>query len=199
MENFTYGEVLDILKQFTNKPEETIEEWNINKSNTPIGERLENYIFSFPIIKNNEEVATITLAKFYGYNLNCDNIMLKYLGYEGYNNTFKAFSHNDYINSYLTIHKEFSLDNITEGLYGEKQTSIDSKGNKFNFTVAYGMPSNEGDDYLYYQWLDKGYRFDNGVSIKIEDLPNGWKLSDKINENIIIRLRNKKINNIVKL
>ncbi len=54
-----------ILKSVSDNPEKILLDWNINKANTPIDLKKRSFpyfIYSFPIIINNEEVATITLT-----------------------------------------------------------------------------------------------------------------------------------------
>lgn len=55
----------------------------------------------------------------------------------------------------------------------------------------------KGDQYQYYIWVDGAYRFDNGVAIQIENKFEGWSLGKKINENIKIRVRDQKIEEII--
>ena len=188
-------EVLDILKSVSDNPEKILLDWNINKANTPINLKEWNYpyfIYSFPIILDNEEVATITLASLYGVS-NADDLIQKYLGYEEYIKTWSTFSHDTYKFCYLIIHKEFKLPKIVDGMNGKSFIGKDVDGNNFEFMVSYGDPESEEDTHQHYIWVDGGYRFDNGVSIKIKegDIKKGWSLGEKINENIKKRIETK--------
>lgn len=113
--------------------------------------------------------------------------MLKYLGKEKYDKSWSEFSHDTYLHCYLTINKEFKLPKICPGLYGDTLQSRDSNGKTFQYTIAYGDTTEEDDMHFYHKWVDGGYRFNNGVSIKVNKMP-GWSLGEKINENIGQRL-----------
>lgn len=190
-------EVLDILKSVSDNPEKILLDWNINKANTPIDLKEWNYpyfIYSFPIILDNEEVATITLVSLYGGNLNSEKpgLMQKYFGHQEYEKSWWSFSHDTYLDCYLTVHKEFTLPEIVKGLSGKDFVYKDSKGKDFKFKVSYGDPESEENTYLHYIWVDGSYRFNNGVSIKIDKCDiNGWSLGEKINENIKKRIETK--------
>ena len=191
-------EVLDILKSVSDNPEKILLDWNINKANTPIDLKEWNYpyfVYSFPIIINNEEVATITLVSLYGGDLNSKkpDLIQKYFGHQEYEKSWWSFSHDTYLDCYLTIHKEFKLPKIVDGMNGKSFISKDVKGNNFEFMVSYGDPESEEDTHQHYIWVDGGYRFDNGVSIKFKGSgpEEGWSLGEKINENIKKRIETK--------
>lgn len=203
---YTHLEVIDIIKSATDKnPEDILNLWIDKKSNTPLEFGSHNhYIYTFPFLVNNKEVATITLTDLYN-NVNGKNdLMLKYFGREDFNLSWDSFSHDTYLFCYLTIKEEFKLPEICKGFYGDTFQEIDANGKKFEFTVSYGDPEEEKDTHYYYQWADTktSYRFDNGVNIDIKNQPNGWLLGQKINENIQTRLikykRQEKINDILK-
>ncbi len=192
-------EVLDILKLVSDNPEQVLSSWNNRKANTPvkIGEH-NHWVYSFPIIVEDQEVATITLASLHGVS-GIDDLMQKYFGHEDYEKSLWTFSHDTYNYCYLTIHKEFTLPKVVKGMVGQSFIGKDAKGNEFEFKVSYGHPEKEKDEDQYYIWIDDSYRFDNGVSIKIEEkkLKEGWSLGKKINENIKIRVRDQKIEEII--
>ena len=188
-------EILDILKSVSDNPEKILLDWNINKANTLIDLKKQSFpyfIYSFPIILDNEEVATITLASLYGVS-NVDNLIQKYLGHQEYIKTWSTLSHDTYKYCYLTIHKEFKLPKIVDGMNGKSFIGKDAIGNNFEFMVSYGYPEKEKDSHQYYTWVDGGYRFDNGVSIKFKGSgpEEGWSLGEKINENIKKRIETK--------
>lgn len=190
------AEVLDILKSLTPNGEEILENWNINKSNTPLDLKEYEYplfVYSFPLIVEGDKVATITLAQLYGVNGKND-LMQKYFGHKDFVMSWKSFSHDTYLDCYLTIHKDFELPDIVDGLQGGSFTAHDSKGKEFKFTVHYGYPNEE--DFHHYLELD--YYFDNGVRIKIDKIENGWLLGKTINKNIETRKRDNKIEQIIK-
>jgi len=195
--NYNEPEVLDIIKQCTDKnPEQILLDWNNKKANTPLDLEKRDYpyfVYSFPLIVNNEEIATITLVSLYGGDLNSKkpNLMQKYLGHIKYEESWWAFSHDTYLDCYLTIHKEFELPEIVEDFYGGTFKTVDTNGKEFEFTVSYGRPLDfEKHGYVYYQYTNKAYRFlNNDINIQIkEDEIEGWKLGEKINENISKRL-----------
>lgn len=195
-------EVLDILKLVSDNPEQVLSSWNNRKANKPIDLDKFNYpyfVYSFPIIIDDEEVATITLVSLYGGNLNSEkpDLMQKYFGHEDYEKSWHAFSHDTYLDCYLTIHKDFGLPKVVKGLRGQSFTAKDANGNDFEFKVSYGFPEKERDKDQYFIWVEGAYRFDNGVAIQIENKFEGWSLGKKINENIKIRVRDQKIEEII--
>lgn len=202
---YTQLEVIDIIKSATEKnPEEVLNLWIDKKSNTPLEFGSNNhYVYSFPLLIDNEEVGTITLTELYNVNGRND-LMLKYFGREDFNLSWDSFSHDTYLFCYLTIQEEFELPEIVKGFFGDTFQGKDANGRPFEFTVSYGDPEEEKDTHYYYQWADTktSYRFDNGVNIDIKTKPNGWKLGEKINENIETRLiqdkREEKINSLIK-
>lgn len=195
---YTEQEIIDILKLTCDNPEKVLLKWNNDKSNTPVEFGAHNhFVYSFPLIIDEEEVATITLVSLHGVNER-DNLMQKYFGHEDHEKTWWEFSHDTYNYCYFTHNKEFKLPKIVKGLRGQKFIGKDAKGNDFQFSVAYGRPEKERDLHHYHIWADGAYRFDNGVSIQIEEKQiHGWSLGNKINENIKVRVRDQKINEII--
>lgn len=205
---YTESEVLDIIRTITDKdPIEVFESWvNNQKANKLLDLTEYNYpvfAYTFPIKIEGKEVAEVTLANLYSFSAaSRDVLMLKYLGKENYDKSLDAYSHDTYLSCYLTIHKEFKLPEICEGMCGDTLQALDANYTPFQFTIAYGYPNEEEDSHLYYQWVDGGYRFDNGVTIKIDrGTMKGWSLGEKINENIEKRLipykRAEKLNKLV--
>lgn len=193
------NEVLDILKLCCDNPDKVLLDWNINKANTPVPLDLYDFfVYSFPVIVDNEEVATITIASLYGRTEQRPDLMHKYFGHEDYNKSYWEFSQDTYLDCYFTHHKEFKLPKLVKGMYGQEFIGKDSAGNEFEFSVSYGIPSKEGYDYLYENWINDGYRFDNGVNIKVGKIKEGWSLGNKINKNIKERVRDQKIENLIK-
>jgi hypothetical protein len=200
---YTHPEVIDIIKSVTDQnPEELLKLWVDKKSNTPLEHNnYNNYIYSFPLIIGRTEVATITLADLY-HNIDTrDDLMLKYFGREDFNKSWWTFSHDTYLDCYLTIHKQFELPEICKGLNGDTFQGIDANRKPFEFKISYGDPEKEEDSHYYYQWKDGGYSFDNSFSVQVNRM-NGWILGRKINDNIETRLipykRDEKINTLIK-
>jgi len=203
---YTHLEVIDIIKTATDQdPQEVLNLWIDKKSNTPLDLKKYNhphYVYSFPLVIDNKEVALITLTELYNVNSR-DDLMLRYFGREDFDLSWDCFSHDTYLFCYLTIHQEFELPEIVDGFCAGKFQVTDANGRPFDFTVSYGYPEKEGESYVRYQWInDKTtYRFDNDINIDIETKPAGWKLGQKINENIETRLipykRQEKINDIL--
>jgi hypothetical protein len=195
---YTEKEILDILKLTCDNPKEVLLKWNNNKANTPVEFGAHNhFVYSFPMIVDEEEVATITLASLHGVN-GRDNLMQKYFGHEDHEKTWCQFSHDTYNYCYFTHNKDFKLPKIVKGLRGQKFIGKDAKGNDFQFSVSYGYPEKESDSHQYHIWIDGAYRLDNGIAIQIEEKQiQGWSLGKKINENIKVRVRDQKINEIV--
>lgn len=193
---YTEEEVLDIIRTLTDKdPVEVFDSWvNNQKANKLLDLSKYNYplfVYTFPIILqeglgDGREVGEITLVDLYSLS-NRDELMLKYLGKEKYDKSWSEFSHDTYLHCYLTINKEFKLPKICPGLYGDTLQSRDSNGKTFQYTIAYGDTTEEDDMHFYHKWVDGGYRFNNGVSIKVNKM-QGWSLGEKINENIEQRL-----------
>ena len=200
---YTEAEVLDIIKCVTDKdPQEVFTTWVNRKSNTLLDftkHQYNHFVYTFPIKVEGKEVADITLVDLYHNGSSRDDLMLKYLGKEDYDGSWCEFSHDTYLYCYLTIRKEFELPEICKGLHGDTFQGVDANGRPFEFKVAYGNPEKEKDSH-HYQWIDKGYRFDNGVAIQVNQM-NGWLLGKKINENVEKRLipykRADKLNDIL--
>jgi len=204
---YTEAEVIDIIKCATDKdPQEIFKAWANRKANTPLDLNKSNYpvfVYTFPIVVDGKEVADITLvdlSSHTGQSLKND-LMLKYFGKDDYDASWETYSHDTYLDCYLTIRKEFSLPEICEGMRGDTFQGVDANGRPFEFKVAYGFPEKEKDSHYHYQWIDKAYRFDNGVHITVNNKLNGWSLGQKINENVKLRLipykRAEKLNNIL--
>jgi hypothetical protein len=203
---YTEAEVIDIIKCATDKdPKEVFTTWVNRKANTPLDltkYQYGHFVYTFPIKVDGKEVADITLVSLSAHTHQSlkDDLMLRYLGKDDYDASWSEFSHDTYLDCYLTIRKEFSLPEICKGLHGNTFQGIDAIGRPFEFKVAYGNPEKEEDSHYHYQWIDGGYRFDNGVSIKVNQM-NGWSLGQKINENVEKRLipykRVEKLNEIL--
>jgi hypothetical protein len=202
---YTEAEVLDIIKCSTDKdPQEVFTTWVNRKANTLLDltkHQHKKFVYTFPIKVEGKEVADITLVDLYHNTSSRDDLMLKYLGKEDYDGSWSTFSHDTYLYCYLTIRKDFQLPEICKGLHGDTFQGVDVNGRPFEFKVAYGNPEKEKDSHYHYQWIDKGYRFDNGVAIQVNKM-NGWLLGKKINENVEKRLipykRADKLNDILK-
>jgi hypothetical protein len=193
---YTEQEILDILKLTCDNPKEVLLKWNNSKANTPVEFGAHNhFVYSFPMIVDEEEVAVITLASLHGVD-GRDNLMQKYFGHEDHEKSWWSFSHDTYNFCYFTHHKEFELPKIVKGLRGKNFIGKDSEGNDFKFSVAYGYPEKEDDVDQFKIWIDDAYS-ENGIHIKIDGLKNGWSLGKKVNEKIKVRVRDQKINEIV--
>ena len=203
---YTEAEVIDIIRTATDKdPEEIFKSWVNRKANTPLDlteYRYPHFVYTFPITLNDgRKVGDITLVSLYGHGQGLkEELMLRYFGKEDYDASWWTFSHDTYLDCYLNIRKEFQLPEICKGLHGDTLQGIDANGRPFQFKLAYGNPEKEQDSHYHYQWIDKGYRFDNGVAIQVNQM-DGWLLGDKINENIQTRLipflRNSKIEEVL--
>jgi len=195
MNKYKEYEVLDIIKLLTdNDPEEILKKWNTKKADTLIDLEKWNYpyyVYTFPVILEKETIAEITLVSLYGGSLNSEkpDLMLKYLGEEKYNKSYWAFSHDSYLDCYLTVLKEFELPEIVKGFRGKIFAGIDAEGDKFEFRLSYGNCDNEDDITDQERWLygDYEYRFDGSIRV-VTNPVNGWLLGEKINENINKRI-----------
>lgn len=203
---YTEAEVMDIIKCATDKdPQEVFTTWVNKKANTPLDLSKSIYgyfVYTFPIKVDEKEVADVTLVSLSAHTHQSlkDELMLKYFGKEDYDASWNTYSHDTYLDCYLTIRKEFELPKICKGLCGDTFQGVDDIGRTFEFKVAYGYPEKEKDSHYHYQWIDKAYRFDNGVHITVNKM-NGWSLGKKINENVEKRLipykRAEKLNEIL--
>ena len=197
MDKYTEYEVLDIIKSCTKEsPEEVLLKWNIKKADTPLDLNEWNFpyfVYTFPLIIMEEEVAKITLVKDFS-RTDIHNFILKYLGAEDFDKTVYSFSHDTYHWCYLTINKGFVLPKIVEGFYAGTFKAVDASGKEFDFRISFGYANTDEDldkiseyteDWNGYStyWLDY-----HGVHIQIRGLENGWSLGEKINENIQNRL-----------
>lgn len=199
---FTEEEVLDIIQSATDKnPKEVLKAWVNGKADKPLELTNYNYplfVYTFSLILNDEEVANITLASLGNGPSLREDLMLKYFGREDYELSWWTFSHDTYLDCYLTIHKKFELPEIVKGFHGGTYKAKDAKGEEFEFTISYGDPVEEDDSYIYHKYVDKAYRFDNDVNIIINRVKNGWSLGEKINKNIFARTRDNKIEEVLK-
>jgi hypothetical protein len=202
---YTESEVLDIIKSVTDKdPQDVFTTWVNRKANTLLDNTdymYPHFVYTFPITSGGKDVGEITLTALSGHSQSLkDELMLKYFGKEDYDKSLWEFSHDTYLDCFLIIHKEFELPKICKGMCGDTFQGVDAIGRPFEFKVAYGGPVKERDSHYYDQWVDGGYRFDNGVTIQVNQM-NGWSLGKKINENIEKRLipykREEKLNEIL--
>ena len=202
---YTESEVLDIIKSVTDKdPQEVFTTWVNRKANTPLDltkHQYGHFVYTFPITVEGKDVGDITLVDLYSHSPSSkEDLMLRYFGKEDYDKSYCEYSHDTYLFCYLTIHKEFSLPKICKGMCGDTLKGIDANGRPFEFQISYGTPEKEKDDHYYHQWVNDGYRFDNGVTIQVSRM-NGWSLGQKINENVEKRLipykRAEKLNDIL--
>ena len=185
-------EVLDIIKSCTTEdPGKILLDWNNKKANTPLDLKKWHYpyfVYSFPVVIEDKKVATVTLVSCWGTGLSSqkDDLMQKYFGHEEYENSYWTFSHDTYLDCYLTVHQEFELPKIVKGFSGQEFKSEDAEGNEFRFTVSLGYPEKEDEVYIWKQYINgECYRFDSDLNIQILDkIQKGWLLGAKINENI---------------
>lgn len=197
----TSDEVIDILKSanITNS-QEVIKNWCIKQSNTPIDEdRFGQFCYSFPIIQNDEEVATVTIIdRQFQFIKDYTKLESKYFGHEEYQKLYHTGAiPDDNMNCYLNVHKEFTLPKLCEGLNYDKFKAKDANGVQFEFEVVIGHPRYEDDVDLYNKIHKFPYKFENSISIRIDDIESGWKLGSTINKNIQRRSRTENINNIL--
>jgi hypothetical protein len=206
---YTQEQVLDILKLVTKDPQSILDKWSLKKDNEYLDLTKYHYplfLYTFPIILNDEEVATLTLAQISntGVDGQRDMLMSKYLTTETYNTSWFAYSHESYLHCYLKIKKDFELPthHKDNNFHVYESTFVDNKGKVIKYRMSYGDTEIEG---LYEQWVDdsrwsnwRSYRFDNDVTVQIEATDiNGWEMSEKINEVIKVRLRDINIEEIV--
>lgn len=191
---YTEKEVISILKEVTDiDPNEIIEKWNIEKSNTLLDLTEYDYplfCYSFPLVINGEKVAKVSILDTHGTGTKYENQNLasKYLGYDGYIKSWSDFSHNSYKWCYLTIYKEFKLEHHEndKNFFVFESSFLDSDNKEIKYTLSYGYPEKS---YLYEKYTSTygfyTYTFDNGVNIQIEKTDiSGWLLGETINKNI---------------
>lgn len=200
---YTESQVLNILKLVTDQPKDILDKWHKEKDNEYLDLTKYHYplfLYSFPIIINGEEVATITLAQIHNTGVDGleDVLMSKYLTTDIYNNSLDAFSHENYMSAYLSIHKEFKLtphpkDN---NFYAFESTFLDADGKEINYHLSFGYSEIPE---LYEKYISQqngwcSYRFDNDINIQIKQNDfSGWEMGKKINEVIKARIRDQKI------
>jgi hypothetical protein len=195
--NYSEEDVLDILKSFSEDPEKDLRSWNIGRSNIPIDlnkNKFENFVYSFPVIYEDKKIATITIIKDV---LDIDKMkkyIIKYLGYENYIQSYCEYSYEHNSFCLFQILEDFVLPEICEGFDGETFIGKDANGDEFKFKISYGDFRNYPG---YFNWIENSYRMKDEINIKVENIKSGWKLGEKINENIKIRLRDSKIESIL--
>jgi hypothetical protein len=191
---YTEEEVIDIIRSYNSNltAEESLEQWNIKKSNTYDGNHI-CPVFEFPIIIDNNVIGKITLFNVYNVN-NANDLIMKYLGYKDYISSWKSdsFKHFD-ITCYLTFYVEdFELPEVVKGFHMGEFNAIDADKKQFNYYISYDTGSTEYTEIIYkYTSEDTNtllFRFYNGVNIQIEKFENFWQLGQKIKENIKNRL-----------
>ena len=200
---YTEDQVLDILKLVTDQPETILNKWSNQKDNEPLDLKKYSYplfLYTFPIIVNDEEVATVTLAKLQntGVDGQRDKLMSKYLTTNVYKNSWHDFSHETYKDAYFHISKEFELPAHPEddNFRVIHSSFLDADGKKVKYRMSYGDSDVPGlhTSYVSERGNWRSYRFDNSVTIQIEDTDfSGWEMGEKINEVIKVRVRDQKI------
>lgn len=193
---YSEEQVLDILKLATETPEQILEQWEQLQDNIPLDlskYKYPLYVFTFPIILNDEIVAEVTLVQLYGSGLESmkQTLLTKYFTSEIYKESYETFSHDTYCNLFLHIKKEFELPEIKEGLFAYESTFTDAKNNVIKYRISYGHPSNEDDYHIFESYVSdygeyNSYRFfNNDISIQIEKRNiEGFSLGETINERI---------------
>lgn len=200
---YTEAQVLDILRQVTDQPESILSKWSNIKDNEYLDLTKYHYplfLYTFPIIVNNEEVATMTLAELTntGVDHEKDMLMSKYLTTDVYNKSWTAFSHETYKHAYLYVHKEFKLPTHPEddNFSVMESTFLDADDKVVKYRMSYGYSEIPGlhTSYVSERGDWRSYRFDNDVTIQIEAINfSGWEMGKKINKVIKVRLRDQKI------
>jgi hypothetical protein len=195
--NYSEKDVLDILKSFSEDPEKDLKSWNIDRSNITIDldkNKFDNFVYSFPVIYEDKKIATITIIR--GI-LDIDKMkkyIIKYLGYENYIQSYCEYSYDHNSFCLFQIFEDFELPELSPTFYGETFIGKDSNGYEFEFKISYGdFESYNG----FLKWIDNSYRLSDGINVKVGYINSGWKLGEKINENIKIRLRDSKIESIL--
>jgi len=199
---YTEKQVYDIIKTITDEsPKSIIEKW-INKDSNILLDldktKYPLYVYTFPIILDEKEVATMTLVEFYntGYDNMRQDLMIKYLGYSAYEITHHSYiNNNTYLEGYLTINEKFQLPEIVKGFYAYESSFQDKDGQDIKYRISYGYPSNDSERYNWklYTCDDEfynTYRFDNDINIQIENRKiEGNILGEEINNNIKKRIK----------
>lgn len=199
---YTEKQVFDIIKSITDEsPKSILEKW-INKDSNILLDldktKYPLYVYTFPIILDEKEVATMTLVEFYntGYDNMRQDLMIKYLGYSAYEITHHSYiNDNTYLEGYLTINEKFQLPEIVKGFYAYESSFRDKDGQDIKYRISYGCPSNDSETYIYSKYISDDkfyntYRFDNDVNIQIENRKiEGNILGEEINNNIKKRIK----------
>ncbi len=193
---YSEHQVLDIIKSATDlDPVKILNDWNTNQANTPLdlsGYAYPLFLYSFPVIFEGEEVATITLADLYNCQCNKEFMIKKYLGHQKHEESYSAFSHDTYLSCFLTINEEIVFPEIVKGFRAYESEFTDAGGEKVKYRISYGYPENEDEHYLWEEYADNNrlynvYRFDDiNVQIEKKDV-SGHELGAKINEAIELR------------
>ena len=201
MEKYSRDQVIDILKLTAEKPEEILKKWEINRDNTKLDLSKYKYqfVFTFPIIVNNEKVAEVTLVelKYTGIDYLESFLMGKYFTTEIYENLYGAFSPETYLHMFLHAIKPIQLPEIKKGFFAYESSFLDNKGNDIRYTISYGYPKSKKNLDVYYKCISKIgdydlYRFsDPYIYIQIEKKKiKGGSLGKEINKRIAHRRKN---------
>lgn len=198
---YTYDQVLDILSLVTDQPDVILSKWCDNEDNKSLDLTKYNYplfLYSFPIIVDGDKVATITLSETTNTGIDHErqSLMSKYLSTDVYRKSWWAYSHDTYLNCYLTIHKEFLKD---DKFYVLESSFVDEEGKQIKYRLSLELPYGNSKSKAKELSFEEGtcYHFYNGVNLKIENTRiKGWSMGEKINEVIRIRTRDRKIKSI---
>jgi len=193
--NYLERDVLEIIKSLSDKDaNEFLEKWNESKANIPLDlekNKYNQYVCSFPLIIDNEEVATITLVDLRHIRGSAQMLMTKYLGYKAYKYSYQSFSHQSYLDCFLTLHKEFSLPEHSEingffTLSGEHSNEFGVI--KYRLSAIGNIDDELVEGFLFRKYFnDCGdyvtYRLDNGMSLQIDHYNmKGNTLGESINQ-----------------
>lgn len=199
---YTRGQVIEIINNYSSElnADLIIDNWQEKKSNELLDLSKYEYplfCYSFPIIINGIEQATVSLFNFYctGIDNQEKELVNKYLGYKKYNSSWVAFSHDTYLHCYLSINDELVLPKSTflEDFYCFDGLFEDSNGEKVKYKIAYGNTETESDnkrhEALKYSYEDTGYDayhfLSCGITLMIEDKKfEGYSMGEEINKRI---------------
>jgi len=139
---YTHQQVLDILSLVTDQPETILNKWNNNEDNKSLDLTKYSYplnLYSFDVIVDGDNVATITLARITnsGIDGQRQSLMSKYLSTDTYLSSWWAYSHDTYLDCYLTIHKQFGLPTNLYSKPNNLKNNLKKKRSLKNFSFLF--------------------------------------------------------------
>lgn len=201
---YSEQDVIDIIKTHSKKlnAKKMIENWKEKLANSAIDSKAQEdystFVFTFPVIIDDNHVADITIIDLHTYGLESEwgKLIAKYLGAKDHEKSWKGFSFDTYLHAFLTIKgKELALpkSDFSDDFFCYADTFKDINGKEIKYTIAFGdLGSNPRGNEIEKasEFIDNkeyyNYFFDDViVTLQIEKIEfEGNSLGEEINKKI---------------